>query len=1086
MKTRHLVVSFGLLAAFGGELAAQVVLNKLPTKVFGQKHLPVRLGEMFYPPSSSPNQTKQFSLYSPSSVAVDESTVPGAVFVADSLNHRVLGWRDSTGFVNGAPADLVVGQQNFTSAVPWGAPVRVPEPLPSGQTKSYDVQALKDFPSGLRYPSCVVFKGDYLFVVDAGNNRIVRFRRPFEQWDADGRVAADLVIGQPDLKSYTPNLGAGGTNLPTAVSIRTNATVSGVPQAAGIAFDREGNLWFSDAGNHRVLRYASSDVLGPSNVDGGSTVTANLVLGQDTFETAFANRGLYISTDYMNKSALRFGGPLAFDSAGNLFLADDLARVMMWRPPFDRNGKPADRILGVVALAKGQSPPPAANDLSFGFSWTGTSAQNAVYSGGPRGLFCVDENLFVVDTLNNRIVRFAAASGWPAEDLAAGIFSPHMEAVFGQADFFSRQPNSGETLEPSSNAYFFPTAAVYVNGEIFVSDGGNNRVLVQPFESASRSLLAATRVLGQTKFAYRSPNGLLGGEFSGGYVPGTLVPIGPSFAIDRSSDPPRLYIADTGNNRVLCFSDARRFDATSRADIIIGQVDQFRSLINSPFNDPKTAGPNGLYQPAEVAVDALGNLWVADTGNGRVLRYPSPFMRTDGEKTPDLVVGQPDFASRSTGAAERNRLYLPVGLAFTPEGNLAVSDIGHNRVLLFKQPSANGQTADLVLGQPDGSSFASGSGNTDLSAPRGVAIDSFGRLFVADTGNSRIQIWDDVNNTFSDGAGASFTLSSAAVGLPLAVTIDPKTESIWVADGGSLNRALRFPSYGQLVGSGAIASDFTIQVIGPRKIGLDGNGNPLVLDAAHRITMYYPQLTVLNAANGFPLPAPAMVGLLRVPGASLASSEASASGSPLPVELGDVEVIVNEMASPLLRVAGDSVRMIVPKATKANEPAEVLVRQVSTGQILAFSRIAMNAKSPGIWFQGDAMLVQGPARALNQDGSANSSSRPARIDQELTVFLTGHGSFDGLPDDGTAPGMEMPVPGDVTVYLLPATGSVPAQVLSSTLDPQEPGVWRVKIKVPATLPTGVFTVSVVYKSTSAIVLPGSLTPSVRPLVWITR
>lgn len=1083
MKNRHLFVTLALLASLGVPASAQVVFNTKPTKIFGQAFLPTRVGEMLYPPSSAPNRTKAKSLYSPYSVAVDTAISPAPVYVADTGNNRILGWRDSVGFTNGAPADLVIGQKDFDSAIPYGAGYRISE----SSTNVYDVQALKDYGGGLRAPSSIVIIGDYLFVMDAGNNRIVRFRRPFEALDAGNAITPDLVIGQPDLKSNLANQSTVANAAPTATTIKTNLGNGGI-QTAGIAADGEGNLWLADAGNHRILRYAAGDVTGPSNVGGGAAaVAANLVLGQTDFGSAVANAGRYNSTtDQINKTSIRFGGPIAFDSNGNLYFADDLARVLVWGPPFS-TGKAAARILGIYAAVKGATPPPVVNDLTFGFNVTGTSAANYVFAGGPRGLFCIGENLFVVDSLNNRIVRYDPPTAWPAEDLPNGVFSPHMTNVYGQNDFNSRSQNTYDYTEPNTGGFNYPISGTFANGELFLAEVGNNRVTARPFDAGARAFGPATRVLGQLDFAFRAANYIEGSEFSAGTVPNTGVTLGPSMAIDRVSQVPHLYIADTGNNRILCFADARSFNNGNHADFVLGQVDSYRSLINSPTNNAATPTPTGLYLPAGVKVDSLGNVWVADTGNGRVLRYPNPFDRTDGLLTPDLVLGAPDFNSAPATQITRDRMYLPDSLAFTPEGNLAVGDLGLHRVLFFKQPSVSGQTADIVFGQVDGSTGTAGNLPEQLNSPRGIAVDSFGRLFVADTGNSRIQIWDDINNAYADGLPSQFVLPSSAVGVPISVTVDPKTEAIWVAESSSLSRVLRFPSYGEMLGTGNIVSNFNFQVFGPRAIVLDGNGNPMVLDSANRLTMYFPRLAVINAANGFSRVSPAMMGLLRIQGATLATDPATASAVPLPTNLGDVEVLVNGVNAPLTKVAADTVNLIVPKSAPPSGTADFLVRQVSTGQILGFDRISMSPISPGILFQGDTIYSNGPARAINQDGSVNSASAPAKIDQELTVMLTGYGNFDGLPDDGTAPGSDVPVPGDVRVFLLSSSGSaVEAQGVTSTLDPYLPGQWRVKFKVPTVLSGGTYTVNMLYKSTPTLIPPGSSTIQVRPWVVVTR
>ena len=90
-----------------------------------------------------------------------------------------------------------------------------------------------------------------LYVIDAGNNRVLRYPAPFAQ--TGDLLAVDLIIGQPDLNSRSSN---GGQTAPTASTLALS-TDSGVFRA-GLAFDGQGNLWVSDPGNNRVLRYPAS------------------------------------------------------------------------------------------------------------------------------------------------------------------------------------------------------------------------------------------------------------------------------------------------------------------------------------------------------------------------------------------------------------------------------------------------------------------------------------------------------------------------------------------------------------------------------------------------------------------------------------------------------------------------------------------------------------------------------------------------------------------------------------------------------------------------------------------------------------
>ena len=227
-----------------------------------------------------------------------------------------------------------------------------------------------------------------------------------------------------------------------------------------------------------------------------------------------------------------------------------------------------------------------------------------------------------------------------------------------------------------------------------------------------------------------------------------------------ATDGVRLAIADTDNNRVLLWRTIPSVNGTV-PDVVVGQPD-FKG--NAPHTDQTgLRGPQGVwfYQ---------GKLIVADTQNGRVLIYNS-VPSANGARA-DVVLGQPDFNTRpapdltvSNVKPTAQSMLNPVSA--TVAGNrLLVTDLGFNRVIIFNAlPSANYASADLVLGQPDMTSAISNNSSKDsplcpvlrqatdgtniypprcettLSFPR-VAISDGTRLFVADSGNDRVLIYN--------------------------------------------------------------------------------------------------------------------------------------------------------------------------------------------------------------------------------------------------------------------------------------------------------------------------------------------------------
>ena len=244
-------------------------------------------------------------LNTPSAIAFSPSG--GAIYVADTSNHRVLAWLNPAGLTKGNQADKVIGQRDFYSN------------LQNGPGTS--------FSAGLRFPlSVAVDGGGNLYVLDAGNNRIVRYPNPFNQ--TSDPLSIDLVIGQKTQSSG--NAANEGLAKPTE---KTLAFISGNSVlAAGIALDSQGNLWVTDAGNNRVLRFPANQLTA-----GATEPAADLVLGQSDFiSNTSPSCG---STCQTTMSVLLQPQSLAFDGAQSLYVADGFARVLYY-PTLGRGSPP--------------------------------------------------------------------------------------------------------------------------------------------------------------------------------------------------------------------------------------------------------------------------------------------------------------------------------------------------------------------------------------------------------------------------------------------------------------------------------------------------------------------------------------------------------------------------------------------------------------------------------------------------------------------------------------------------------------------------------------------------------------------------
>ena len=158
------------------------------------------------------------------------------------------------------------------------------------------------------------------------------------------------------------------------------------------------------------------------------------------------------------------------------------------------------------------------------------------------------------------------------------------------------------------------------------------------------------------------------------------------------------------------------------------------SLTNGPFGDGGPATNAQLSAPIGVAVDRVGNIYIADTGNLRIRKVSS-----DGTIT--TVAGNGTFRySGDSGPATDAQLFLPRGVAVDDFGNIYIADAGNNRIRKVLPSGV------ILTVAGDGTFGYSGDGGPEISAQlqlddriASIAIDRFDNLYIADTGNLRIR-----------------------------------------------------------------------------------------------------------------------------------------------------------------------------------------------------------------------------------------------------------------------------------------------------------------------------------------------------------
>jgi uncharacterized protein (TIGR03437 family) len=998
MRTlRFVFFAIGVCAA----VRAQVVINPLPSRVFGNPSLRIPAVTV------APNLVEGRELNGPQSVAVDTSSSPNILYVADTGNNRVLAFRIGANLIRGNTADRVIGQRDLQSTLPQG-----PQSGAGGLS------------SGLSLPTAVaVDRQGNLYVADAGNNRILRYPRPLDQ--TGSLLPVDLVIGQRTVSSgVSPNQGLATPN------DRTVAFTSAGVFRLSMAFDRDGNLWVTDSGNNRVLRYPVSQLAANT-----SEPAADRVLGQFDFNSRNQpTPPAGATTVQVAKTGLVQPSGLAFDASGNLYVSDGFSRVLYYAAPFT-NGKAASRVLGVLIRQPNTPVPAYPNATALGLP----NAQGAFAP--PEGLAVVGNNLWVADTPNNRLVKYDAPEQWPAETDAAP--SPNMRTVFAQVDFLAGRPNGGRP-DPTSGSLAAPVQMFFANNEMWVADSGNHRVLSLPVQGDTFG--GSSRLIGQAEFDEAAPNLLEGREAF--FLAGNVASAG--IAIDRRSSPPRLYVADALNNRVLGFRDARNVRPGDRADIVIGQTGFNKNLVNSPSDDATQFNDTGLNSPSGLAVDGDGNLFVADTGNGRVLRYPAPFAQT--VQRPNLVLGQANFFTRITDASSAT-LRNPYGLAIFFDGSIAVSDVSHNRVVLYRKPAGgdfrNGQDAALVFGQPDFNTVAAGNTATRMNAPRHIATDTDDRLYVTDSGNNRVHIYTRAPAAGSDPAPA-VTLSGFSA--PQGIFVSSRSGEVWVANT-SASEVRRYPEFSRLLlNPDQVLSRLSVPL--PLALALDDNDNPVFAEGINRVSFYYAALTFQNAASySTTRLAPGQLAYLYRLGLGLDVPTASAEAYPWPTVLGEYQVSFNGTPARIFRLVPSRIDFQVPRNAPTSGLAEVQISKTD-GQVIAVGQVQMDRGSPSLFTANQQGT--GQISAINQDGSINSPSNPVPRGQVISLYGTGvgvgeNGPVGGYPEDGE------PAPGPVRIpenlnFLRVIINDGPAEVQYSGLAPGFVGLWQINAVVGMNVP----------------------------------
>jgi uncharacterized protein (TIGR03437 family) len=545
------------------------------------------------------------------------------------------------------------------------------------------------------------------------------------------------------------------------------ATAAPLGQVAGIAVDAAGNVFVCDSGNNLVVEISPPGIL--------SVVAGNGVAG-------FSGDG-----GPATSASLRGPSGIAVDASGNLYIADT-------------NN---DRIRKV---SPGGTITTLAGNGVYGFSGDGEPATGAALR-SPKGVAVDDAgNLYIADLYNHRI-RKVSANGIITTVAGNGV-----------------QGFSGDGGPATSASLWDPSgAALDASGNLYIADSANLRIRKV---SAGGTI---TTVAGNGRFA-----------FSGDGGPATSASLysPQGVAADGSGN---LYIADGQRIRTV--------SAGGTISTVAGNGIQGFSGDGGPAASASLNSPEGL------AVDASGNLDIADTYNHRIRK-----VSTGGTITTVAGNGAYKF-SGDGGPATSASLYEPSGVALEASGNLYIADGGHR----IRKVSAGG-TISTVAG--NGIQGFSGDGgpatSASLAGPSGVAVEASGNLYIADTHNSRIRkvspagiITTVAGNGVPRFSGDGAPATSASLLGPQAVALDA-SGNLYIAD--EFNNRIRKVSPAGIIttvagngvqgfsGDGGPATSASLHW--PAGAAVDASGNLYIADAQNnRIRKVSAEGTITTVAG---------------------------------------------------------------------------------------------------------------------------------------------------------------------------------------------------------------------------------------------